>query len=144
MAVTRAPGDLKERGTYRRGEVDISGTITITAAGAVASVACEAAPNITGSAGTAGTILKDAAAGRYNVVLLRKYKNMRLISCNMTNASATVAFGNAAANSVQFRPSATPVVGQTFTLQGFLASSGADTDFVTGTVLTFLAKAQLT
>jgi hypothetical protein len=145
MAVTRAPLTIKQAGTGRRSEVEISGTITLTAAGAIASVSCEFAPNITGSAGTPGTILKDAAAGRYNITFLRKFKNIRPSSPpGMTNASATVALGNTHAHKAQWRPSATAIAGQTITIQGILASTGADTDFVTGTVLDFSLVGQLT
>jgi hypothetical protein len=143
MAVTR-PINLETVQVARRGTVYISGAITITAAGAISAVACEYAPLFAGAAGLQGTILKDAAAGRYNVTLLRKFRGaLRLVSCSLTNPSATVAQGNTNGNAVTFRPSATQVAGQTFSIQAFLASSGADTDVITGTIISFLVEAQV-
>lgn len=142
MAV-RQPLNIETPMVPRRGVVYISGAVTIGAAGAITAVSCEYAPLFSGSAGTAGTILKDAAAGRYNVVLLRKFRNLRLVSCSMTTPDATTAVGNATGNVLSFRPSATPVAGQTFSLQAWLASSGADTNVSNGAVISFLVEAQV-
>jgi hypothetical protein len=141
MAVTRPPLDLKQRGTGRRGEVEISGTITITAAGAVASVSCEYAPNITGTLGTnRGIILKNAAAGRYDLSFLRKFKNVRPGSVNLIKAGGG-AFGNTNANAVNWRVATTNADA---TIQAYLASSGADTDIASGDIITFSLAVQVT
>jgi len=124
---------MRTRGTSRRGEITISGTITVGASGAVTSVTGEEAPNITGAAGSAGSVLKDAAAGRYNITLLRKYKNIRFGSPPCILGPTTAAFGNTNANMCQWRPSGS--AGQGFTIQALLASTGADTDVLSTNVI---------
>lgn len=143
MAVTR-PINLETVQVPRRGVVYVSGAFTIGAAGAITAVSCDYAPLFAGAAGLQGTILKDAAAGRYNVTLLRKFRGaLRLIGCALTNPSASVAQGNTNGNALTFRPSASQVAGQTFSLQAYLASSGADTDVITGTIISFMVEAQV-
>lgn len=129
MAV-KPPYPMKIRGTGRRGEVLITGTITIGASGAVSSFACEFCPS--------NGIVKNAAAGRYDIVFARKYKNLRTLSCSITGP-ASAAFGNTDGNAVQFRPATS-----TFhaTLQVFLASSGVDTNTTSGNVINFTIVGQ--
>lgn len=135
MAVTRAPLDLYSRGTNRRGVLEISGAITVGAAGAVTSVSCEMAPGIAGAVGTAGTILKDAAAGRYNVTFLRRFKGIRFTGCNLTH-SGTGAFTGA--SSIYGRPGL--VANQSVTIQGLVGL--VDTDITSGYVITFTVEVQ--
>ena len=71
MAV-RAPLVLRNRGTLRRGEVEITGTILIGASGAVTSFVCEAV-------GTTGIVKTASKTGRYTVTLLKKYRNPRVL-----------------------------------------------------------------
>jgi hypothetical protein len=115
MAV-KQPIVMQQRGTHRRGEVEISGKIVVGAAGAVTSFQCEAI-------GTGG-LVKNAAAGRYDMVFLRKYKNVRLSSITINNIAGG-AFGNTNANMGQWR---TPTATFHATIQMLLASTGADTD----------------
>ncbi len=71
MAV-RAPLVLRNRGTLRRGEVEITGTILIGGAGAITSFVCEAV-------GTTGIVKTGGKTGRYTVTLLKKYRNPRAV-----------------------------------------------------------------
>ena len=136
MAVTRAPLDLSQRGTFRRNEVEITGTILVGAAGAVTSTNCEIAPNITGAVGSAGSILKDAAAGRYNITFLRRFKFMRSFSGSIVH-SGTGAFTGA--TGVLFRPGL--VANQSLQLQ---ATAGTvDTDVTSGYTIHFSCVGQL-
>lgn len=71
----KAPGAMQVLGTGRRGETLVTGTITIGAAGAIATngVACELA-----------TVVKTAAkTGRYTVTFLKKYKNVRVANLDL-------------------------------------------------------------
>lgn len=91
MGNRRAIVGLPELATGRRGEVNIIGVITVGASGAVTSVACEYAPNITGTLGTdRGMILKNATAGRYDISFSRKFKNLRFLGggVNVNGAGA--------------------------------------------------------
>lgn len=112
------------RGTGRRGTVGITGQIVVGAAGAVAAgTVCELA-----------TITKNAAAGRYDLVFDRVYKGTpRLIGSSLTRPNTT-SFGNTNANACQGQLGAT---NGTFTLQGILSSTGVDTDFVSGMIVSF-------
>ena len=144
MARQNPPITMAQRGTARRGEVEISGTITITAAGAIASVSCEYAPGTTGTLASSranyGFCLKNAAAGRYDIALIRKYRNVRLGSVTLIKAGGG-AFGNAVANTIQWRVATTNADA---TIQAFLASSGADTDIASGDIISFTMVAQET
>lgn len=113
---------LKPRGSGRRGEDTISGTITVGAAGA-----------ITSQTGEAVTAVKNAAAGRYDLTFDRIYKTGSVRFDNaMLVRPDTTAFGNVSANVVQGQAGAD--AGHA-TLQGILASSGADTDVKSGHVI---------
>ena len=83
---------MERPGTYRRGEIQISGKITIGAAGAVSSFVCEAVDSSTGVVKTNGK------TGRYTVTLLRKYRNPRMVGepCleGPTDAALTATDGN--------------------------------------------------
>lgn len=138
------PITMAQRGTGRRGELEISGTILITAAGAISSVACEHAPGITGTLASTraayGFCLKNAAAGRYDIALIRKYKNIRLGSVSLVKAGGG-AFGNTNANLIQWRVATSNADA---TIQGLLASSGADTDIASGDIISFSMVVQET
>lgn len=142
MAV-RQPLELKQRGTGRRGELEISGTITITAAGAISAVACEFAPGTTGTLASTragyGFIVKNAAAGRYDIALIRKFKNIRVGTAQLVKAGGG-AFGNTNANMIQWRVATTNADA---TIQGLLASTGADTDLASGDIITFSMVVQV-
>lgn len=115
---------FKDRGTGRRGEVSISGIITITAAGAILS----------GATGELYTAVKNAAAGRYDLTFDRVYRTApRLVGATLVRPDTT-AFGNVSANVMQGQAGATF---GTFTLQGILASTGADTDVKSGHAIHF-------
>ncbi len=117
------------RGTGRRGEVTISGTITITAAGAILS-----------QTGELATAVKNAAAGRYDLTFDRIYKTGS-VRCDYVGLVRpdTTAFGNVSANVMQGQAGAD--AGHA-TLQGILASSGADTDVKSGHVIHYSFTAQ--
>jgi hypothetical protein len=117
------------RGTGRRAEITINGTITVGAAGA-----------ITSQTGELVTAVKNAAAGRYDLTFDRIYKTGSVrCDCAMLFRPDTTAFGNVSANVVQGQAGAD--AGHA-TLQGILASSGADTDVKSGHVIHYSFTAQ--
>jgi hypothetical protein len=124
---------MPQRGTARRNEVEITGSILVGASGAVTSVVCEEAPNITGSAGTAGSILKDAAAGRYNITFFRKFASIRMTGA-MIKHSGTGAFTGAVY--IQERPGL--VANQSLQLQALATT--VDTDVTSGYTIEFSAS----
>lgn len=144
MARYSVPITMQQRGTGRRGELEISGTITITAAGAISAVSCEYAPAITGTLASTranyGFIIKNAAAGRYDIALAKKYRNIRLGSLALVKAGGG-AFGNTNANLLQWRVATTNADA---TIQGLLASTGADTDLASGDIISFSMVVQET
>jgi hypothetical protein len=97
---------MRTRGTLRRGEVEITGTLLIGAAGALTSFVCEAVA-------TGGIIKTAAKTGRYTVTLLRKYRNPRFIGAptliGPTDAALTATDG--------FFLSIRNLTGQTFDIQ---------------------------
>jgi hypothetical protein len=139
----REPIGLGILGTFRRGEQLITGTITVTAAGAIASVSCEQAPGTTGTLASSrsnyGFCVKNAAAGRYDLAFFRKFRNLRYLGGGIMKAGGG-AFGNAAANTIQPRVATTNADA---TLQAFLASTGADTDVASGDIIHFAFAGQL-
>lgn len=121
---------LPGRGTGRRGEVSITGTILVGAAGAITTHTSEIA-----------TAVKNAAAGRYDLTFDRVYRGApRLLSAHLVRPGTT-SFGNTNANMVQGQAGAT---NGTFTLQAILASTGVDTDVLSGNVIHYeIAVAEL-
>src|SRR4051812_1936437 len=103
----------QQRGTGRRAEVTISGTITVGASGA-----------ITSQTGELAVAVKNAAAGRYDLTFDRVYKagSVRFVGA-MIVRPGTVSFGNTSANMVQGQAGAT---NDKATLQAILASTGVD------------------
>lgn len=116
-----------------RGWVELSGTITIGAAGAVSS-----------SDGDAITVVKTGSeVGRYTLTLDRTYLKVRAQGAPGIVGPADTAFGNTDANAAQWRGIAASAV-STVQIQLFLASSGADTETTSGNVIhwSLLAKEQ--
>lgn len=107
-----------------------SGSFTIGAAGAITTQ--------DGAKASGGTSSKTAAkTGRYDVVLVSTVSRLA-ITASMTGP-ADAAFGNAAANMVGIRNVAPTSATSNFELQGILASSGADADFPSGTIVNWVA-----
>lgn len=127
LPITQAP-----LGTGRRGATLITGTILIGASGAVTSYVCEYMPS-------SGGAVKNAAAGRYDLLFIRKFKNLRVVGLSISGP-ATVAFGNTDGNAIQPRNAAT--AGFHATIQTFLASSGADTNTTSGNIVNFTFEGQ--
>ena len=130
-------------GTFRRGDLLITGTITVGAAGAISSVSCEQAPGTTGTLASNranyGFCVKNAAAGRYDLAFFRKFRNLRFLGAGIMKAGGG-AFGNTSANTIQPRVATSNADA---TLQAFLASSGADTDVASGDIIHFAFIGQL-
>jgi hypothetical protein len=118
-----------QRGTGRRSEVSITGTILIGAAGAITSQVSELC-----------TAVKNAAAGRYDLTFDRLYKagSVRFIGATLVRPDTT-AFGNVSANLLQGQAGAD--AGHA-TLQAILASSGVDTDVASTNVIHYEFAAQ--
>src|SRR5262245_17149658 len=144
MAKPAVPITQPQRGSGRRGELEINGTITIGGSGAITAVSCEHAPGTTGTLASTragyGFIVKNAAAGRYDIALIRKYRNIRLGSVILQKAGGG-AFGNTNANLIQWRVQTTNADA---TIQALLASSGADTDIASGDIIHFSMTVQET
>lgn len=120
----------RTRGTGRRGEIAISGTITVTAAGAILS-----------QTGELSTAAKNAAAGRYDLVFDRVYRTGSIrFNGGMIVRPGTVSFGNANANLVQGQVAQSAAVHAT--LQCILASTGVDTDVASGNIIHYEFIAQ--
>ena len=86
-----------------------------------------------------GFIVKNAAAGRYDIALYRKLRNIRVVGVSLMKAGGG-AFGNAVANTIQPR---VPTTNADATLQAFLASTGADTDIASGDIIHFELVGQI-
>jgi hypothetical protein len=112
----------------------ITGTIVLTAAGAISSTTgfCPSA-----AAGVAPGVVKTAAkTARYTVTLDRKYRFIRPVGAPSIIGPTDVAFGNAAGNVAEYRNVGT----QSFDVQVFLASSGADTESTSGNIITWAVQ----
>lgn len=120
------------------GATRMAGTVTITAAGAILSQ--------DGQLVAGFKLAKNAAAGRYSIQTHRQFKRLIVEALYFVGPTAA-AFGNVNANALQVRnvdgtgaantaiataDSLDFVVGQ---VQAFLASTGADTDLASGSVL---------
>lgn len=141
MPVRRPNVGFPELATGRRGEINIIGIITVGASGAVTSVACEYAPLTTGTLGTdRGMILKNAAAGRYDISFLRKFKNIRFLGGGVTT-NGSGALGNTAGTQVNNRIGAGLTAGADVTLQASNAA-GTDTDVTSGNLIYFCFSGQ--
>jgi len=116
------------------------GSFTLGAAGAL-SVADGFLP-ITTTAGTFGVIKTAAKTGRYSLFFDRKYRTMRVVGLTIQGA-ADAAIGNTAGNMVFCRNlAARGKADQSFDIQLALASSGADTDGASGTVVSYIVAVE--
>lgn len=112
----------------------VSGSFTVGAAGAItANDSAKAA---------GGTPVKTATkTARYTVSLYRPFTRI-VPGCSMTGPT-DAAFGNTAGNTVQHRNvianTANSAAVAQFDIQAFLASSGADTDVPSGTIINWWA-----
>lgn len=108
----------------------MTGTFTIGAAGAITAQMS--------SESSGGAATKTATkTGRYDILTYRPWDKFVLVASIIGPADA--AFGNTAANTTGVRnvtPASTTSQGQ---IQGILASTGADTDFASGTVVEWVA-----
>lgn len=104
----------------------LSGSFTIGAAGAISA---------SDSAKIAGATPTKTAAktARYDLLTYRPWT--RIVAFANIVGPADAAFGNTAANTVQCRNQAPTSTTSQVELQGILASSGADTDFASGTII---------
>lgn len=141
--MARATTVLKEplRGSGgRRGACLLWGSFTLGAAGAL-SVADGFLP-ITTTAGTFGVIKTNAKTGRYSLFFDRKYRTMRVVGLTI-QGPADAAIGNTAGNMVFCRNlAARGKAAQSFDIQLALASSGADTDGASGTVVSYIVAVE--
>lgn len=118
----------------------MSGTVTIGAAGAITAQdsILHTGGGFTGAAPAAGAFAKTAGkTGRYDLLTYRPWDNF-VFGANIIGP-ADAAFGNTNANLVQCRnlaPTSTTSQGE---IQGILASTGADTDFASGTIIQWWA-----
>jgi hypothetical protein len=122
---------MRRVGTFRRGCIQVSGTILIGAAGAVTSFVCEAVDSSTGIVKTA------AKTGRYTVTLLRKYRNPRVVGVELigpTDAALTATDGN----DLFIRN----LTGQTFDIQA-RQTSYADANPANGNSIHFTVEVQV-
>jgi len=119
----------------RRGPCILWGSFTLGSSGAIAS-ASGFLPT-TSTAGTFGVIKTATKTGRYSLFFDRKYRTMRVVGLTIQGA-ADAAIGNTNANMVFCRNlAALGSAAQSFDIQLALASSGADTDGASGTVVTY-------
>lgn len=112
-------------GAQTRGEYVLTGSIVLTAAGAIASVT-GLVPSA--AAGVAPGVVKTAAkTGRYTVLLDAKYITLRFLGAPGLVGPADTAFGNTDANQAQYRNRTTT----SFDIQ-LMNATGTDTDGTSG------------
>lgn len=113
----------------------LSGTFTIGAAGAITAN--------DSSRDTGCTVTKTAAqTGRYDLLFFRNFTRI-VVGASMVGPT-TAAFGNAAGNTLQVRNqqgivNAVAATGSNAQVQAFIASTGADTDVPSGTIINWWA-----
>lgn len=116
------PGDLRL--------TIIAGTFTIGAAGAITAQDSNKATGM-------NTVTKTAAkTGRYDLLTYRPWT--RLVADFNIIGPADAAFGNTGANSTGVRNVVAGSAVSQLQVQGILASTGADTDFVSGTIVEYI------
>jgi hypothetical protein len=113
----------------KRRLVVMSGSFTIGAAGAISSQTSQQDSQVVVSK-TAGK------TARYDLLTYRPWDRMDVYASIIGPADA--AFGNTNANTVQCRNRSPSSTTSQVELQGILASTGADTDFASGTIVTYL------
>lgn len=113
-----------------RGGVILSGSFTLTTAGALLS-SDGFIGKVATVAGGLGVIATAGKTGRFSMVLDRKYKKLRPCGAPSLTGPTDSSFGNTTANGAAFRN----VSGSGFDVQLLLGSTGADTAGATGTVV---------
>lgn len=120
--------------------VIMSGSFTIGASGAITAQdsSYHTGGGFTGASPAAGAIAKTASkTGRYDILTYRPWDSFVFGASIIGPTDA--AFGNTAANLVGTRNSAPTSTTSQGQIQGVLASSGADTDFASGTIIQWWA-----
>lgn len=107
-----------------------SGSFTIGAAGAITAQ--------DGAKNSGGTVSKTAAkTGRYDLLLVSTFARIQVYASMVGPADA--AFGNTNANLLGIRNVSATSATSNAEIQGILASTGADTDFASGTIVEWTA-----
>lgn len=110
-------------------EVPLSGQFTIGASGAVATDTTSDSALISG-----GTVTKNAAAGRYDIVFYKTFKRVKFAKGSMQGPD-TAAFPTTTGSNPQERS----VSGDGFTIQFKRQDTEADANPVSGTVVRWFA-----
>jgi len=118
----------------RRGAAFVWGSVTLGGSGAISAASGFFA---SAAAGVFGVVKTATKTGRYTFTTDRKYKTLRIVSAQLVGPT-DAAFGNTNANMVQARNQS----GNGFDLQLMLASTGADTDGASGTVINYLVQVE--
>lgn len=105
----------------------LGGQFTITAAGAILSQ--------DGALIAGGTVTKNAAAGRYDIVFYRTFKRV-LFSNGAMEGPASAAFPTITGSAVRTRS----VTGDGYTIQFLRTDTQADADAASGTVVRWFAQ----
>lgn len=105
----------------------LGGLFTITAAGAILSQ--------DGALISGGTVAKNAAAGRYDIVFYKTFKRV-LFSNGAMEGPAAAAFPTTTGSAVRTRS----VTGDGFTIQFLRTDTQADADAASGTVVRWFAQ----
>jgi hypothetical protein len=111
----------------RRLPAKVWGSVTLGSSGAIASTTGFWASK---AATIFGVVKTASKTGRYSFTMDRTYRTLRVTGVSIVGPT-DAAFGNTNANAIQVRNQTT----SSFDLQLFLASSGADTDGASGTVI---------
>lgn len=125
----KRPYAMYDRGTFRRGEVEITGKLIIGAAGALSSFECEYCD-------TTGIVKTAAKTGRYTVTFLRKLRNLRIGSLELVGP-ADVALTATDGNEFFARN----VTGSGFDIQA-IQTSKADANPASGSEIHFTVYGQ--
>lgn len=108
----------------------MTGTFTIGAAGAITAQMS--------SESSGGVVTKTAAkTARYDLLTYRPWDKL-IVNCTIIGP-ADAAFGNTAANMTGVRNLVPLSTTSQAEIQGILASTGADTDFASGTIVEWTA-----
>jgi hypothetical protein len=119
--------------TTNAGDVFLTGDVFITAAGAITANAATT-PTCT-FAKNGFTVVKNAAAGRYDVTFYRSFKRTKSRQANMEGPAST-AFPTTTGASPRFRAPASAAARQSSAIVQFIREdTQADADAASGTVL---------
>src|SRR5580698_2546779 len=97
----RLKGPLRGAGSIRGGVI-LSGSFTLTTAGALLS-ASGFIGKVATVAGGLGVIATSGKTGRFSMVLDRKYRNLRPMGAPALSGPTDSSFGNTTANAAAFR-----------------------------------------